>query len=160
MKLILISFYLAIFCNKFFLDHKVSESIQLKTPYDSTKIVLDSIPNKGAYLGPSIEVQIKYNFVLLDKFVVGNIERMSIIDNKPANKTFIYPAGSVVSLVPTDKSIATESMYIKFDSAPEKRYYEPIRLSAKGNHKLVIKLRDQWGGEMISDSVNFKVLPY
>lgn len=159
MKLILISFYVALFCNNFSFP-PVNNARLIKEDYDSLKIAVDSIPTTKAYVGPSIEVQIKYNFVLLDQFVIGDILRTTIIDNKPAEKTFIYPAGTVVNLTPTDKNIAIESIYVKFDDAPEKRYSESIRLSAKGNHKLVVKLRDQWGGELVSDSINFKVLSY
>jgi hypothetical protein len=158
MKLILISFYVA-FCN--YASFPSTKKTQLVTnQYDSLKIVTDSIPTAKSYVGPSIEVQVKYNFILLDRFVIGDILRTTVIDNKPAEKTSIYPAGTVVNLIPTDKSMAIESMYVKFDNAPEKRYSESIRLSAKGNHTLVIKLRDQWGGEVVSDSINFKVLSY
>ncbi len=158
MKLILLSFYLALFSNNFLFPPNDSVHV-VKENYDSLIIASDSIPAARTYAGPSIEVQIKYNFVLLDRFVIGDILKATLKD-KPAEKTFIYPAGSVVYLTPTDKNIAIESVYVKFDEAPEKRYADPIRLSAKGNHSLIVKLRDQWGGEIISDSINFKVLSY
>lgn len=160
MKLILISFYLAVVCNNIFHPPGHTMSAQsMEVPSNSTKIVMDSIPT-GTYLGPSIEVTIKYNFVLLDQFVIGDISKLKAAGNKPPDRKFIYPAGSVVSLTPTNKNSAIESMYLKFDNAPEARYSEPIRLSAKGNHSLVVKLRDQWGVELVSDSINFKVLSY
>lgn len=120
---------------------------------DSVKISKDSLQSTPDDEAPSIEVNVKYNLVVLDKIALYNSEDTFPVEAERAS----YPVGAYISL--QQKGMGIGSMYIKIDKAMERLYTKPLRLSQRGYRTLIIRALDELGNEIIIGSLPINVVP-
>jgi|GEM_PF-1702972 len=120
-------------------------------------IISDSVPLISSNVELPVEVRVEYKSIVLERFLLLQKVDEEVQPNSVIPKRSIYPIRSLISFSRNPANSTIESLYIQMDSAPEFLYTEPFRLSAKGNHTIVIKARSREGNEIISKPIHFSI---
>lgn len=120
-------------------------------------IVSDSVPLINSNVELPLEVRVEYKSIVLERFLLLQQVVEEVQPNSVIPKRSIYPIRSQISFSRNPANSTIESLYIQMDNAPEFLYTEPFRLSAKGNHTIVIKARSREGNEIISKPIHFSI---